>query len=96
MTGSLILQESAKQAGRPITLQADNPGNGLIWLARAVVEALYTLSGTPGWEGTLTLADARTFTVAFRDEAVVAETVRHIAPLETGDPYTLTIKLQTV
>jgi len=96
LTGALIVQEATRLAGRPITLEAGNPGNGRIWLARSVVEALYTLASTPGWSGTLTLADSRTFTVAFREEGVVAEPVRPIAPLDTSDPYHLTVKLQTV
>jgi hypothetical protein len=96
ISGASVLFESVKLAGRPITLEAGNPGAGLIWLDRATIEDLMALASTTGWEGTLTMADSQTFTVAFRDEGVIAQPVRHIAPLETGDPYALTLKLQTV
>lgn len=96
LTGSLILQESTRLAGRPITLEAKSESIGYIWLARSIIDALYTLASTPGWSGTLTLMDGRTFTVGFRDEGVAAEPVWHIAPHEDADAYTLTLKLQTV
>jgi hypothetical protein len=96
LTGSLIIQESTRQAGRPITLTAQNESQGYIWLARSIVEALYTLASTAGWSGTLTLADSRTFAVAFRDEGISAEPVQHIAPHDDADAYTLTLKLHTV
>ena len=96
LTGALIVQEAEKLAGRPITLDAGDAGSGLIWLPRSTVTALYALASTLGWSGTLTLADSRSFAVAFREEGLNAEPARHIAPHETGDPYFLTVKLQTV
>jgi hypothetical protein len=57
------------------------------------------LAATAGWTGTLTLADARTFPVAFRDEGVLAEPAQRAAPRVAGtafDTFTLTVKLQTV
>lgn len=92
LTGALIVQESVKQAGRPITLEARSD----VWLTRSAVRALQTLAETPGWSGTLTLADGRAFTVAFREEGLSAEPVRHIAPTEDADPYTLTLALMSV
>lgn len=93
LTGALIVQEAVKLAGRPITLEATQDG---LWVTRATVLAVQALAETPGWSGTLTLHDGRTFTVGFRDDRISAEPVRHIAPLESGDAYTLTIKLQTL
>ena len=96
LTGALILQEAVKLAGRPITLEARNENAGYIWLARAQVAAVQALADTPGWSGTLTLMDGRSFTVAFRDEGLRADPVWHIAPHEDADAYTLTLQLQTV
>lgn len=96
LTGALIIEEAVKQAGRPITLVAGNEEIGYVWLTRAEVLALYSLAATPGWSGTLTLADSRSFTVAFRDDGITATPVLHSAPHANADPYTLTIALQTV
>jgi len=92
LTGALIVQEAVKLAGRPITLEAQRD----TWVTRATVLAVQALAETPGWSGTLTLHDGRTFTVGFRDDRISAEPVRHVAPLESGDAYTLTLKLQTI
>lgn len=62
VTGALIIEESAKQAGRPITLEGDESS---AWVTRATLDALATLAGTLGATHTLTLHDARQFTVAF-------------------------------
>ena len=96
LTGVPIINESVKQAGRPITLEAKDSGAGYVWVLRSTVLALRTLAETPGWTGTLTLADTRTFSVGFREEGVLADPVRFIAPLGESDAYTLTLKLQTV
>ncbi len=98
VTGALIVQEAVKQAGRPITLEAKSESQGYIWLERAMLLAVQTLADTPGWTGTLTLADGRAFTVAFREDGLIAEPVihqAHTADLPTR-PYSVTIKLQTV
>ncbi len=98
LTGALIIQEAVKQAGRPITLEAKNESLGYVWLDRATLLALKTLAETPVWSGLLTLADARSFTVAFRDDGLTAEPVihqTHSAALNAL-PYTFTLKLQTV
>lgn len=98
LTGALIVQEAVKQAGRPITLEAKSESLGYVWLDRFTLLALKTLAETPLWTGPLTLADGRSFTVAFRDDGLTAEPVIHqtaSSALPTL-PYTVTIKLQTV
>jgi len=98
LTGALIVQEAVKQAGRPITLEAKSESLGYIWLDRFTLLALKTLAETPEWEGTLTLADDRTFSVAFRDDGLTAEPVYHQTHTAALDslPYTFTLKLMTV
>ena len=59
LTGALIVQQAVKQAGRPITLEG---GREFAWLTRTEVAALKALLDA-GEEMTLTLHDARTFTV---------------------------------
>ena len=103
LTGVPIIQESVKQAGRPITLdskpesQSELAGsNSLIWMDRATVKALHTKASIPELTMTLTLGDGRTFTVAFREDGFNARPVRHITPHQDTDPYYLSIKLMTV
>ena len=59
LTGALIIEQAEKQAGRPITLEG---GREFAWLTRTEVAALKALLDA-GEEMTLTLHDARTFTV---------------------------------
>ncbi len=96
LTGALIVEESLKLAGRPITLEAKNEFLGHIWLSRQTVKALYDKAAIPGQQMTLTLSDGRTFTVAFKDEGVKAEAVYHVMAHVDADPYHLTLSLQTV
>lgn len=96
LTGALIIQEATRQVGRPITLEAQSEEIGFVWLLRSTVTALYNLAATSGWSGLLTLTDGRSFTVAFREDGISAEPVQHRAPSANSDPYTLTLKLQTV
>lgn len=96
LTGALIVQESAKLAGRPITLEARDEAQGYVWLTRSTILALKALADTPGWTGTLTLEDGRSFSVAFRADGLEAAPVIHRAPADGADPYTLVLRLQTV
>ena len=59
LTGSLIVEQSTKQAGRSITLIG---GKDFAWLMRSEVTTLKTLLDT-GAVMTLTLHDSRHFTV---------------------------------
>jgi hypothetical protein len=60
LDGALLIEEWARQAGRPITLSG---GSGWSWMTRADVLALQTLIAPAGVELTLTLHDAREFSV---------------------------------
>lgn len=96
ITGAMIVQSAAKQAGRYISLVG--PAD-MAWVTRATVETLYdwasiTLSDTDG-RYELTLSDSRQFTVAFRhdDTPVEAEPVLGIAAKSDQDFYRLTLRL---
>ena len=63
LTGALIVQQSVKLSGRPITLIGQSSGNDYTaWITRADLLALLALLQT-GAPLTLTLHDARTFSV---------------------------------
>lgn len=72
LTGALLVEQATKQAGRPITLVG---GKDFAWLTRAQAAALKALLDT-GAAMTLTLHDARTFTVLPANDAPLV-----IAPL---------------
>jgi hypothetical protein len=96
ITGALIVQASAQQAGRRITLQGRMDGDkGFGILTRAQIEALREIAAVPGAVYELTMPDGREFNVMFRREnpAVEAEPLKHIWPAEDADKYTCTINL---
>lgn len=108
LTGALIVQESTKLAGRPITLSArqealhkkrlinETGGYGHIWISRSTLDDLISKANTPALEMTLVLPDDQTFTVMFREEGISAQPLYHIMPHEDADPYYVVIKLITV
>lgn len=100
LTGALIIEEAAQQAGRPITLSSlQSGGEYTAVVARTVVEALRALSVIAGAQMTLTLGDGRAFTVRWRHESgggFTATPWKHIVPVEAGDLYTIVLKFQQV
>ena len=103
LTGALVVQESALQAGRPITLRGFDDG-GLRFVAPitlATLNALRALEETAGGASmTLVLPAAgdttRSFTVRFRRTdapAIEAAPIKFIVPAEAEDRYLATIRL---
>lgn len=103
LTGALIVQESALQAGRPITLRGFDDG-GMRYVAPitlATLDALRALEETAGGANlTLVLPAAgdttRTFTVRFRrtdGAAIEASPLKYQAPAEAVDWFLATIRL---
>ncbi|MDS4020672.1 MAG: hypothetical protein RKR03_09240 [Candidatus Competibacter sp.] len=89
LTGALIVEESTRQAGRPITLIGQSANNRhTAWLDRTALLALVALLDAPGATHTLTLHDARAFTVAARhgDGAVEARPVPRVGDFIPADP----------
>lgn len=65
LTGALILQTATKLKGRPITLVGQSDGaDHTAWISRANLLILKTALNVAGATFTLTLHDARIFTVA--------------------------------
>lgn len=100
LSGALIVHESARLAGRPITLSS---GSGFAWVRRSVVDVLRGLEATAnGPHMTLSLPDypsgARTFTVRFRRDAqaIEAAPIKFKAPPAPDDYYSLVLRLMEV
>ena len=106
LTGALIIQESALQAGRPITLRGYDDG-GLRYVAPitlATLDALRALEETAGGASmTLILPAAgdttRSFTVRFRrtdGPAIAATPIKYQIPAESSDWFLATLRLLQV
>jgi hypothetical protein len=95
LTGALVIETGKMLAGRPITLAG---GNDHGWASRATVKALYALLDTDSTM-TLTLHDARTFSVKFNHEGqqpVQAKPIIDYNNLADTDHYSLVLKLIAV
>jgi hypothetical protein len=97
LTGALIIDSGTRQAGRPITLAADD-SRGWSGMTRTKLLALRAKAAVPGATYPLTLADGRAFTVAFRPggEAITARQVWDRALPPADWPYILTLRLTEV
>ena len=96
LAGALAIETGVMQAGRPITLEG---GEDRAWATRATVLLLQAAAALPGETMTLTLNDARTFTVAFRHGDGAPVEARPIVAYNTpaaGDWYAITLRLMEV
>lgn len=100
VTGALLLQSAARQAGRPITLESPAPDMG--WARRSAVLTLRAWAALPitatGGRFTLAIDDGRSFTVAFRhaDGALEAQPVLGLPPRSDDDFYTIRLRLMEI
>lgn len=103
LTGALVVQEAAMQAGRPITLQGFDDGGSryVAPITLSQLNALRALEETAGGANmTLTLLGAgdttRSFTVRFRrtdGPAIEARPIKYQIPAEAADWFLATIRL---
>ena len=104
LTGALIVQESTRLAGRPITLIGQSSGNqsAACWIARADLLTLQAALDVAGAQFALTLHDGRTFTVMPRQDPLDAEARPVFGSFLPAAPSGMTwywlkqLKLQTV
>jgi hypothetical protein len=91
LTGALLVDAAVRQAGRPITLQADDNAG---WIERGVLQDLRALASVPDATYLFTHADGREFTVMFSpDDPLQAVPVgRPELPADTN-PYIATVRL---
>jgi hypothetical protein len=97
LTGALIVESATRQAGQPISLEP--PDESMAWVTRTIVNQLYAWSAIAGQTFTLTLDDARVFTVMFRHQeppAMEASPVRKLATYDPEDFWTVKLKLMRV
>lgn len=92
--GSVVVQQGAKLAGRPITLEIDKHEV----MTRANYKELQAWSAAANLQMTYTHADGRTFNVAFRnhENAIECEPLFHQIPAADGDLFAGKIKLMTM
>jgi hypothetical protein len=88
LAGSLLIEQSKKLAGRPITLGGDNA-----WTTWKVAESIIALSYETEKEMTLVLND-RTFTVMFRHEDGDVVDITRIYDREPEDDDEVIVKLR--
>lgn len=94
LTGALVVEASAKQAGRPITLKS---GDDRGWVTRATVDQLQAWAGSPGKVMTLTLrGQARQVIFRHQDGALEAQPVLFWADPADTDYYTITLRFTEV
>ncbi len=95
LTGTLLIDEGTRQAGRFITLEGKED---MGWVTRQVVIALQGRRDISGREFTLTLPDARSFQVMFRqsDTPVQAAAVLPWKQSANEDWYTLSLKFMEI
>lgn len=99
LNGALLVQSALRLAGRPITLVG---AVDMAWVTRSTVNALRAWAAIPlsasAGRFSLVLADARTFTVAFRhaDTAVESEPVTGFPARAPSDYYRVTVRLMEI
>jgi hypothetical protein len=95
LTGALVVESAAKQAGRPITLQG---ADDRAWISRATLDQLRAWASTPGQQLTLTLrGTART--VVFRHQDTAIDNVDQImfySDPQAGTWYRCTLRFMEV
>ena len=95
ITGALLIQSATRLAGRPITLVG---AVDMAWVTRATVEQLRAWASVPVGAASgrfaLTLADERSFTVAFRhaETPIESEPVLGFPARADTDFYRLTLR----
>ena len=89
--GALHVHNAVKLKGRPITLAGDASS---AWIARGLVDDLYALLSSAA-AMTLTLNDARTFSVTFAPDGapIAALPIVDYSTPDDADWYSLTVKL---
>lgn len=105
LTGALIVQESARQAGRPITLQTSRDGTAYVGPVNLpVLRALQANEGETRVAPLELIVPAhnggeRTFQVRWRradGPAIEAEQIRFAVPALDPDYFSITLRLMTV
>ena len=92
LVGNLVVQEGARQDGRPITLFG---GKEAAWMSRADLEQLYAMASVPEKTFILDLW-GRSFNVMFRRPPIQVEPIRRLANPGPDHKYAVTINLMEI
>ena len=92
--GGLVISESSVLVGRPITLV----GGDQVWVDKSLLDSLMAKVNVADKTFTLTLADARTFTVKFERSSnpIDAKPVWRKNVQDSDSKYTLALRLMEV
>jgi hypothetical protein len=92
LTGALLIESAARQAGRPITLVG---APDMAWVQRSTVNHLHEWAQSPDRTLRLELTDGRAFVVRFRhaDGAIEAEPVLGFPTSHPDTWYRVTLRL---
>lgn len=95
ITGALVVQASARVAGRPITLAAEDDNSG--WVTRSALEQCRVWAAIPGKQMTLTYRGAP-HSVIWRheDTAIDAAPVAAFNDVQAGDYYRATLRFMEI
>jgi hypothetical protein len=94
ITGALIVEAAAKQAGRTITLEGSDE---CAWIARSALGTLTTWAALAGQTFTLNLRGVN-HTVVFDQDAgaISARPVWEVSDPDAADPYVVTLRFLKV
>lgn len=90
VAGTLIVQEAAQSAGRPITLTA--VGGEHCWVTKSVLDQIYALTSNPGRTMSLTIAPGDVRQVIWRRDRLPVE-ARPVLEVTNPDDNTLYVLL---
>lgn len=91
VTGALIVSNSARVGGRPITLQPIDDSSA--WMYRSTLDTLRSWAAVAGREMTLTLrGQSRTVVFRHSETAIEAEPVFHFSDTDANDWYRVTLR----
>lgn len=96
LTGAALIDVGVKQAGRPITLEAQDDAG---WISRATLQALQALAeAEPEGVHLFTHADGREFDVQFApvDQPITGRPISRPELPAGTHPYVATVRLITV
>lgn len=94
ITGALIIEAGAKQAGRPITLQGDRSGP---WFTRATLETLRAWAALPAEQFVLSYRGTNLNVVFDHSQnAITAQSIAGHADPEDSDFYAATLRFLEV
>lgn len=103
LTGAIVVQEAAMQAGRPVTLQSTEEGSGrfVAPVTLQVLEALRAkeeVAGAAPMTLILPIADGGTRSLSVRwrrtdGPAIEARPIKFQVPAEAGDYFLITLRL---